>query len=146
MKIEQIKKLLNYMPADSITWVFRKEPSVYGVGLHAAVCEFVRNHGMEFVQVNLSRCDDFFMHELRELIAFREGEPFVCMFDFTDGCGKELKNHLYQLLINRHHNEFDIPENMKVVIYDNKVEPDEYDMDKFDIARLDKCQFYNVED
>lgn len=146
MKINQIKKLLNYLPADSATWVFRKEPSVHGVGLHAAVCEFTRKHDMEFVQVNLSKCDDFFLHELRELIAFREGKPFVCMFDFTDGCGVELKEHLEQLLINRHHNGFDIPENVKVVIYDNKVEPNEYSTVKFDMARLDKCQLYNVED
>ena len=146
MKIDQIKKLLNYLPADSATWVFRKEPSVHGVGLYAAICEFARNHDMEFVQVNLSKCDDFFLHELRELIAFREGEPFVCMFDFTDGCGKELKEHLEQLLINRRHNGFEIPDNMKVVIYDNKVEPGEYGTVKFDLARLDKCQFYTVED
>lgn len=141
-----IKKLLNWLPADSATWVFRKEPSVHGVGLHAAVGEFARKHGMEFVQVDLSKCDDFFLHELRELIAFRESEPFVCMFDFTDGCGKELKEHLEQLLVNRRHNGFEIPDNMKVVIYDNKVEPDEYSTAKFDMASLDKCQFYTVED
>ena len=146
MKIEMIKKLLNCLPADSATWVFRKEPSAHGVGLHAAICEFARKNGMEFVQVDLSKCDDFFLHELRELIAFREGEPFVCMFDFTDGCGKELKEHLEQLLVNRRHNGFEIPDNMKVVIYDNKVEPDEYGTAKFDMARLDKCQFYTVED
>ena len=146
MKIEMIKKMLNYLPTDCyMTWVFRKEPSVHGAGLTDAISDFANDRNMELVQVNLSQCDDFFLHELNELIAFRKGKPFICMFDFTNGCGAELKTHLMQLLIHRHHNGFEIPLNVKIVIYDNKEEQDEYDRSKFDMAMLDKCQFYKVE-
>ena len=99
--------------------------------------------------INLATCDDFFLHELEELIAFRQGKNFVCVFDFTGGCSSPdspLKEHLMQLLIRRDYNGFKIPDNVKVVIYDNILEEKEYERFNFDVALMDKCFVCKIEE
>ena len=71
------------------------------------------------------------------------------LFDFTTGCSKpdsSLKEHLMQLLIHREHNGFKIPDNVKVVIYDNILEGKEYERINFDVALMDKCFVCKIEE
>jgi hypothetical protein len=90
--------------------------------------------------------DELFLHELRELINYRQGREFVCVFDFTSGCNSQLKEHLMPLLIHRKHNGFEIPWTVKVVIYDNITEETEFTLNKFDMCMLDKCLCYKLEE
>ena len=140
---------MKYFQYDNRTMIIRKQPKLHGIGICTAIQDYARANNVECVVINLATCDDFFLHELDALITFRQGKNFVCVFDFTGGCSKpdsSLKEHLMQLLIHREHNGFKIPDNVKVVIYDNILEGKEYERINFDVALMDKCFVCKIEE
>ncbi len=145
MKPQEFATVMPYLPFHQ-TMIIRKQPNQCGLGVCTVIQDYAKANNVECVVINLSTCDDFFLHELEELIAFRQGKNFVCMFDFTNGCKEELKEHLLQLLIHRHHNGFEIPWTVKVVIYDNIEEETEFTTSKFDMCMLDKCFVCKIEE
>ena len=143
MKLEKFHMVMETMPFGMDTVIVRKDPEIHCAGI---INDIVETSPIECVVIDMSIQDDFFMHELRELIAFRKGQKFACLFDFTGGCSKpdsELKPNLMKLLINRRHNGFEIPDNVKVIIYDN--DNAEYETDGFDPALFDKCLRFTIE-
>jgi len=146
MKAQEFTMAMKLLPFTHNTMIIRKQPNQFGLGVCTAIQDYAKTNNVECVVINLATCDDFFLHELEELIAFRQGKNFVCVFDFTSGCGSQLKEHLMQLLIHRRHNGFEIPWNVKVVIYDNIEEETEFTTSKFDMCMLDKCLCYNLEE
>jgi len=146
MKAQEFTMAMKLLPFTHNTMIIRKQPNLHGIGVCTAIQDYAKTNNVECVVINLATCDDFFLHELEELIAFRQGKNFVCVFDFTSGCGSQLKEHLMQLLIHRRHNGFEIPWNVKVVIYDNIEEETEFTTSKFDMCMLDKCLCYNLEE
>lgn len=148
MKPQEFATVMPYLPFHQ-TMIIRKKPNQCGLGVCTIIQDYAKTNNVECVVINLATCDDFFLHELEELIAFRQGKNFVCVFDFTSGCSSKdspLKEHLLQLLIHREHNGFTIPDNVKVVIYDNILEGKEYERINFDVALLDKCFVCKVEE
>ena len=145
MKVEQFATVMSLTPFDYHTLIIRKKPDLHGIGVCDTIKQFSDKAAKECVIIDMAYHDELFLHELRELINYRQGKEFVCMFDFTNGCKEELKEHLLQLLIHRHHNGFEIPWTVKVVIYDNIAEETEFTTDKFDMCMLDKCICYNLE-
>ena len=145
MKIEKFRKVLETMPFGMDTVIIRKDPEIHCAGV---INDIVGTSPIDCVVINMAVQDDFFMHELRELIAFRKGQKFACLFDFTSGCStpdSELKSNLMKLLINRRHNGFEIPDNVKVIIYDNIEEETEFTPNKFDTCMFDKCLRFTIE-
>ena len=145
MKTEQFAAMVSLLPADNTTIIVRKQPDLYGFGFVCMMTGYAKKRSVECVTVDMSYQDGFFLHELKELVEYRKGREFVCVFDFTSGCDLELKKHLLRLLINRKYNGFALPETVKVVIYDNIGAEAGYDNDGFDPAMYDKCTRYTVE-
>ena len=149
MKSQEFAMVMKLLPFTHNTMIIRKQPNQCGLGVCTSIQDYAKTNNVECVVINLATCDDFFLHELEELIAFRQGKNFVCVFDFTNGCStpdSPLKEHLMQLLIHREHNGFKIPDNVKVVIYDNILEGKEYERLNFDVALMDKCLVCKVEE
>lgn len=148
MKPQEFATVMKYLPFHQ-TMIIRKQPNLHGICVCTTIQEYARANNSECMVINLATCDDFFLHELEELIAFRQGKNFVCVFDFTSGCStpdSPLKEHLLQLLIHRNYNGFTIPDNVKVVIYDNILEEREYERLNFDVTLLDKCFVCKIEE
>lgn len=149
MKPQEFATAMKYFPYDNRTMIIRKQPNQYGLGVCMAIQDYAKANNVECIVINLATCDDFFLYELEELIAFRQGKNFVCVFDFTSGCSRPdspLKEYLMQLLIRRDYNGFKIPDNVKVIIYDNILEAKEYERINFDVALMDKCFVCKVEE
>ncbi len=149
MKPQEFAMVMKNIPFTHQTMIIRKQPNLHGICVCTDIQEYAKANNVECVVINLATCDDFFLHELEELIAFRQGKNFVCVFDFTGGCSSrdsKLKEHLLQLLIHREHNGFKIPDNVKIIIYDNILEGNEYERLGFDVALLDKCFACKIEE
>lgn len=146
MKVEQFATVISHLPFDTQTMIIRKQPNLHGIGVCDKIKTYADKHHKECVIIDMAYQDELFLHELRELINYRQGREFVCVFDFTSGCMSQLKEHLMQLLINRKHNGFEIPQTVKVVIYDNIAEETEFTPNKFDMCMLDKCLCYKLEE
>ena len=146
MKVEQFATVIPLLPFDTQTMIIRKPLSLHGIGVCDKIKTYADAHHKECVIIDMAYQDDLFLHELRELINYRQGREFVCVFDFTNGCGSQLKEHLMQLLIHRQHNGFEIPWTVKVVIYDNIVDESEFTLSNFDMCLLDKCLCYKLEE
>lgn len=146
MKVEQFAAVIPLLPFNTQTMIIRKQPSLHGIGVCDKIKTYADKHHKECVVIDMAYQDSLFLHELRELIDYRQGREFVCMFDFTSGCRSQLKEHLMQLLIHRKHNGFEIPLTVKVVIYDNIVDESEFTMSNFDMCMLDKCLCYKLEE
>ena len=145
MKLEKFRMAMETMPFNMNTVIIRKDPEIHCAGV---INDIVGTSPIDCVVIDMAVQDDFFMHELRELIAFRKGQKFACLFDFTGGCStpdSELKSNLMKLLINRRHNGFEIPDNVKVIIYDNVCSDDKYETDEFDVVMFDKCLRFTIE-
>ena len=146
MKVEQFATVIPLLPFNTQTMIIRKQPNLHGIGVCDKIKTYADEHHKECVIIDMAYQDELFLHELRELINYRQGREFVCVFDFTSGCMSQLKEHLMPLLIHRRHNGFEIPWTVKVVIYDNIVEETEFTTDKFDMCMLDKCLCYKLEE
>ena len=146
MKVEQFATVIPLLPFDTQTMIIRKQPNLHGIGVCDKIKTYADEHHKECVIIDMAYQDELFLHELRELINYRQGREFVCVFDFTSGCESQLKEHLTQLLIHRRHNGFEIPWTVKVVIYDNIAEETEFTTNKFDMCMLDKCLCYKLEE
>ena len=149
MNPQEFAMVMKCLPFTHQTMIIRKQPNLHGIGVCMAIQDYAKANKVECVVIDLATCDDFFLHELEELIAFRQGKNFVCVFDFTNGCSKpdsELKEHLLQLLMRRDYNGFKITDNVKVVIYDNMLEGKEYERLGFDVALIDKCFSCKIEE
>ena len=146
MKVEQFATVIPLLPFDTQTMIIRKQPNLHGIGVCDKIKTYADKHHKECVIIDMAYQDELFLHELRELINYRQGREFVCVFDFTSGCGSQLKEHLMPLLIHRKHNGFEIPWTVKVVIYDNIAEETEFTTNKFDMCMLDKCLCYKLEE
>jgi len=146
MKVEQFATVIPLLPFNTQTMIIRKQPNLHGIGVCDKIKTYADKHHKECVIIDMAYQDELFLHELRELINYRQGREFVCVFDFTSGCMSQLKEHLMPLLIHRRHNGFEIPWTVKVVIYDNIVEETEFTTDKFDMCMLDKCLCYKLEE
>jgi len=149
MKVEQFATVIPLLPFNTQTMIIRKQPNLHGIGVCDKIKTYADAHHKECVIIDMAYQDELFLHELRELINYRQGREFVCVFDFTSGCGRpdgQLKEHLLQLLIHRKHNGFEVPWSVKVVIYDNIVDENEFTTSKFDMCLLDKCICYKLEE
>ena len=146
MKVEQLATVIPLLPFNTQTMIIRKQPNLHGTGVCDKIKTYADKHHKECVIIDMAYQDELFLHELRELINYRQGREFVCVFDFTSGCMSQLKEHLMRLLIHRSHNGFEIPWTVKVVIYDNITEETEFTMNKFDMCMLDKCLCYKLEE
>ena len=146
MKVEQFATVIPLLPFNTQTMIIRKQPNLHGIGVCDKIKTYADKHHKECVIIDMAYQDELFLHELRELINYRQGREFVCVFDFTSGCMSQLKEHLMPLLIHRRHNGFEIPWTVKVVIYDNIAEETEFTTDKFDMCMLDKCLCYKLEE
>lgn len=146
MKVEQFATVIPLLPFNTQTMIIRKQPNLHGIGVCDKIKTYADEHRKECVIIDMAYQDDLFLHELRELINYRQGREFVCVFDFTSGCNSPLKEHLMPLLIHRKHNGFEIPWTVKVVIYDNITEETEFTLNKFDMCMLDKCLCYKLEE
>lgn len=146
MKVEQFATLIPLLPFNTQTMIIRKQPDLHGIGVCDKIKTYADKHHKECVIIDMAYQDDLFLHELHELINYRQGREFVCVFDFTSGCGSQLKEHLMHLLIHRKHNGFEIPWTVKVVIYDNIVEETEFTLNNYDMCLLDKCLCYKLEE
>ena len=146
MKVEQFATVIPLLPFNTQTMIIRKQPNLHGIGVCDKIKTYADKHHKECVIIDMAYQDELFLHELRELINYRQGREFVCVFDFTSGCMNQLKEHLMQLLIHRMHNGFEIPWTVKVVIYDNITEETEFTTSKFDMCMLDKCLCYKLEE
>ena len=146
MKVEQFATLIPLLPFNTQTMIIRKQSNLHGIGVCDKIKTYADEHNKECVIIDMAYQDDLFLHELRELINYRQGREFVCVFDFTSGCGSQLKEHLMHLLIHRSHNGFEIPWSVKVVIYDNITEETEFTLNNFDMCLLDKCLCYKLEE
>lgn len=146
MKVEQFATVIPLLPFNTQTMIIRKQPDLHGIGVCDKIKSYADEHHKECVIIDMAYQDDLFLHELRELINYRQGREFVCVFDFTSGCNSQLKEHLMPLLIHRKHNGFEIPWTVKVVIYDNITEETEFTLNKFDMCMLDKCLCYKLEE
>ena len=146
MKVEQFATLIPLLPFNTQTMIIRKQSNLHGIGVCDKIKTYADEHNKECVIIDMAYQDDLFLHELRELINYRQGREFVCVFDFTSGCGSQLKEHLMHLLIHRKHNGFEIPWTVKVVIYDNIVEETEFTLNNYDMCLLDKCLCYKLEE
>ena len=149
MKVEQFATVIPLLPFNTQTMIIRKQLNLHGIGVCDKIKTYADEHHKECVIIDMAYQDDLFLHELRELINYRQGREFVCVFDFTNGCGRpdsQLKEHLMQLLIHRRHNGFEIPWTVKVVIYDNILEEKEYKRINFDVAMMDKCFVCKIEE
>lgn len=146
MKVEQFATVIPLLPFDTQTMIICKQPNLHGIGVCDKIKTYADEHHKECVIIDMAYQDELFLHELRELINYRQGREFVCVFDFTSGCGSQLKEHLMPLLIHRRHNGFEIPLTVKVVIYDNIAEETEFTTNKFDMCMLDKCLCYKLEE
>ena len=146
MKVEQFATFIPLLPFNTQTMIIRKQPNLHGIGVCDKIKTYADKHHKECVIIDMAYQDELFLHELRELINYRQGREFVCVFDFTSGCNSQLKEHLMPLLIHRRHNGFEIPWTVKVVIYDNIEEETEFTTNKFDMCLLDKCLCYKLEE
>lgn len=146
MKVEQFAAVIPLLPFNTQTMIIRKQPNLHGIGVCDKIKTYADEHHKECVIIDMAYQDELFLHELRELINYRQGREFVCVFDFTSGCNSQLKEHLMPLLIHRRHNGFEIPWTVKVVIYDNITEETEFTINKFDMCMLDKCLCYKLEE
>jgi hypothetical protein len=146
MKVEQFATVIPLLPFNTQTMIIRKQPNLHGIGVCDKIKTYADKHHKECVIIGMAYQDELFLHELRELINYRQGREFVCVFDFTSGCMSQLKEHLMPLLIHRRHNGFEIPWTVKVVIYDNIEEETEFTTSKFDMCMLDKCLCYKLEE
>ena len=146
MKVEQFATVIQLFSFNTQTMIIRKQPNLHGIGVCDKIKTYADKHHKECVIIDMAYQDELFLHELRELINYRPGREFVCVFDFTSGCMSQLKEHLMPLLIHRRHNGFEIPWTVKVVIYDNIAEETEFTTDKFDMCMLDKCLCYKLEE
>lgn len=146
MKVEQFATVIPLLPFNTQTMIIRKQPNLHGIGVCDKIKTYADKHHKECVIIDMAYQDELFLHELRELINYRQGREFVCVFDFTSGCNSQLKEHLMPLLIHRKHNGFEIPWTAKVVIYDNITEETEFTLNKFDMCMLDKCLCYKLEE
>jgi len=146
MKVEQFATVIPLLPFNTQTMIIRKQPNLHGIGVCDKIKTYADEHHKECVIIDMAYQDELFLHELRELINYRQGREFVCVFDFTSGCNSQLKEHLMPLLIHRRHNGFEIPWTVKVVIYDNITEETEFTTSKFDMCMLDKCLCYKLEE
>ncbi len=146
MKAQEFAMVMKLLPFNTQTMIIRKQPNLHGIGVCDKIKAYADEHHKECVIIDMAYQDELFLHELRELVNYRQGREFVCVFDFTSGCNSQLKEHLMPLLIHRKHNGFEIPWTVKVVIYDNITEETEFTTSKFDMCMLDKCLCYKLEE
>ena len=68
----------------------------------------------------------------------------VYVLDFTTGCDKELKDHLFQLIFNRQHNGFKIHHNTRTILIFRHDESKEYILPKSDDYWVIHSPFYHI--
>ena len=68
----------------------------------------------------------------------------VYVLDFTNGCDKELKEHLLQLIYNRNHNGFKIHDNARTILLVNHDEDEEYYSPNCDAYWIVHSPFFHI--
>lgn len=73
MKVEQFATVIPLLPFDTQTMIIRKQPNLHGIGVCDKIKTYADEHHKECVIIDMAYQDELFLHELRELINYRQG-------------------------------------------------------------------------
>lgn len=70
MKVEQFAAVIPHLPFNTQTMIIRKQPNLHGIGVCDKIKTYADAHHKECVIIDMAYQDEFFLHELRELINY----------------------------------------------------------------------------
>ena len=125
MKSSEFKNAAKFFKFDTLITGIIVNQGLHGLGIETAIHERLEELKQKHFRINMAEQDPFFFQEFVAMTEYHKDNT-VYVLDFTNGCDKELKEHLFQLIYNRHHNGFKIHDNARAIIIDYHEEPEEY--------------------
>lgn len=143
MKSSEFKNVAKFFKFDTLITGIIVNQGLHGLGIETAIHERLDELKQKHFRINMAEQDQFFFQEFVAMTEYHKDNT-VYVLDFTNGCDKELKQHLFQLIFHRNHNGFKIHDNARTVLIFQHDEPDEYISPKVDDYWIIHSPFFRI--
>lgn len=143
MKSSDFKKAAKFFMFDTLITGIIVNKSLHGLGIETAIHERLDEIKQKHFRIDMSHQDQLFFQEFVAMVE-KNKDDTVYVLDFTTGCDKELKDHLFQLIFNRQHNGFKIHHNTRTILIFRHDESKEYILPKSDDYWVIHSPFYHI--
>lgn len=143
MKSSEFKNVTKFFKFDTLITGIIVNQGLHGLGIETAIHERLDELKQKHFRINMAEQDQFFFQEFVAMTEYHKDNT-VYVLDFTNGCDKELKQHLFQLIFHRNHNGFKIHDNARTVLIFQHDEPDEYISPKVDDYWIIHSPFFRI--
>lgn len=143
MKSSEFKNVAKFFKFDTLITGIIVNKDLHGLGIETAIHERLEELKQKHFRINMAQQDPFFFQEFVAMTEYHKDNT-VYVLDFTNGCDKELKEHLFQLIFHRQHNGFKIHDNARTVLIFQHDEPEEYISPKGDDYWVIHSPFFRI--
>lgn len=116
MNIHEFKAIIQLIPFDQLVTTVKVNNNLRGQGIETSIHERLEALGRKHFRIPMAQQDPFFFQEFVAMAEYHEKSPTTFVLDFMNGCDKELKEHLLQLIYNRQHNGFKLPDTARTIL------------------------------
>lgn len=143
MKSSEFKNVAKFFKFDTLITGIIVNKDLHGLGIETAIHERLEELKQKHFRINMAQQDPFFFQEFVAMTEYHKDNT-VYVLDFTNGCDKELKQHLFQLIYNRHHNGFKLHDNARTILLVNHDEDEEYYSPNCDAYWIVHSPFFHI--
>lgn len=143
MKASEFKNVAKFFKFDTLITGIIVNKDLHGLGIETAIHERLEELKQKHFRINMAQQDPFFFQEFVAMTEYHKDNT-VYVLDFTNGCDKELKEHLLQLIYNRNHNGFKLHDNARTILIINHDEDEEYYSPNCDAYWIVHSPFFHI--
>lgn len=143
MKSSEFKNVAKFFKFDTLITGIIVNKDLHGLGIETAIHERLDELKQKHFRINMAQQDPFFFQEFVAMTEYHKDNT-VYVLDFTNGCDKELKEHLLQLIYNRNHNGFKLHDNARTILIVHHDEDEEYYSPNCDAYWIVHSPFFHI--
>lgn len=143
MKSSEFKNVAKFFKFDTLITGIIVNKDLHGLGIVTAIYERLEELKQKHFRINMAEQDPFFFQEFVAMTEYHKDNT-VYVLDFTNGCDKELKEHLFQLIYNRNHNGFKLHDNARTILIVHHDEDEEYYSPNCDAYWIVHSPFFHI--
>lgn len=143
MKSSEFKNVAKFFKFDTLITGIIVNKDLHGLGIETAIHERLDELKQKHFRINMAQQDPFFFQEFVAMTEYHKDNT-VYVLDFTNGCDKELKEHLLQLIFHRNHNGFKLHDNARTILIVHHDEDEEYYSPNCDAYWIVHSPFFHI--
>lgn len=143
MKASEFKNVAKFFKFDTLITGIIVNKDLHGLGIETAIHERLDELKQKHFRINMAQQDPFFFQEFVAMTEYHKDNT-VYVLDFTNGCDKELKEHLLQLIFHRNHNGFKLHDNARTILIVHHDEDEEYYSPNCDAYWIVHSPFFHI--